>query len=81
MEAIKSFNSPYVKEVRGKGLLIGVEFKIEAGTGHDFAEKLLKLGIITKDTHKQTIRITPPLIISDEEIDAALEKLKIVLLK
>ncbi len=79
--AIKSFNSPYVKEVRGKGLLIGVEFKLEAGTGHDFADKLLKLGIITKDTHKQTIRITPPLTITDEEISIAIDKLRMVLTK
>lgn len=81
MDALKGLNSPYVKEIRGKGLLIGVEFKQEAGTGHDFAMKLLKLGIITKDTHKQTIRITPPLTISEEEISIALEKLKLVLQK
>lgn len=81
MDALKALNSPYVKEIRGKGLLIGVEFNQEAGTGHYFAEKLLKLGIITKDTHKQTIRITPPLTISDEEISIALEKIKLVLQK
>ena len=73
MDGIKSFNSPHIKEVRGKGLLIGVEFKPESGSGHDFAAKLLSQGIITKDTHKQTIRITPPLTINDDQISKALK--------
>ena len=79
MNGIKAFNSPHIKEVRGKGLLLGIEFKAESGTGHDFADKLLKNGIITKDTHKQTIRITPPLTISDDEINQSLTIMESVL--
>lgn len=80
INSLKKLNSPYVKEIRGKGLLIGVEFKPEAGTGADFAKKLLNEGIITKETHKQTIRITPPLNITDEQIDLAIEKFSHILL-
>jgi len=79
ISSLQKLNSPYVKEIRGKGLLIGVEFKPEAGTGADFAKKLLKEGIITKETHKQTIRITPPLNITEEQIELAIEKFALVL--
>lgn len=61
-----------VKEIRGRGLLIGMEFHETAGTAHDFLPALLAEGILTKDTHSQTLRFAPPLEISREEIaDAA----------
>ncbi len=79
MERLKEIKSPYIKEVRGKGLLIGVEIKKEYGTARPFCEKLAKLGILAKETHHQVIRFAPPLIIKKDEIDWALERIKKVL--
>ncbi|MEO0224573.1 MAG: ornithine--oxo-acid transaminase [candidate division WOR-3 bacterium] len=74
---LKEIRSPYVKEVRGKGLLIGVELNRPA---REFCEKLMKLGVLSKETHEYVIRFAPPLIIKKEEIDWALERIKSVLL-
>ena len=79
MNAIRSMNSPHVREVRGKGLLIGVEIKRESGVARPFCEKLMDEGILCKETHESVIRFAPPLIISREEMDFALEKVKKVL--
>ena len=80
MDEIRNMNSPYVKEVRGKGLFVGVEIKAECGLARPFCEKLMDLGILCKETHQQTIRFAPPLIITKEELTEALEKIKTVLL-
>jgi len=79
MERLNKIESPYVKEIRGKGLLIGIEIKKEYGTARPFCEKLAKLGILSKETHHQVIRLAPPLIINKEEIDWALERIEKVL--
>jgi len=70
--------SPHVKEVRGQGLFIGIEIK--GGNAMKFCQELLKLNMIVNDSHGHTIRISPPLIINDEEIDYMLERLEKVLL-
>lgn len=70
--------SAHVKEVRGKGLFIGIE--IYGGRAMDYCRQLLDLGVIVNDSHGHTIRISPPLNISDEEIDYLLERLERVLL-
>jgi ornithine--oxo-acid transaminase len=67
-----------VKEVRGKGLLIAIEFKEDA---RHIVEELMKNGILAKDTHSTTIRFAPPLIITKEEIDWALKIIEKVLVK
>jgi ornithine--oxo-acid transaminase len=73
-------NSPHVKEVRGKGLLIGVELHAQAGGARRFCEALRKHGVLAKETHTHTIRFAPPLIITREEIDWAVERVQDVLL-
>lgn len=75
-EELIKINSPYVKEIRGKGLFIGVEIKKECGEARPFCEKLMRYGVLCKETHEQTIRFAPPLIIKKEELDWALEKIK-----
>ncbi len=70
--------SPHVKEVRGKGLFIGIEVK--EGNAMYFCQKLLKLGLIVNDSHGHTIRISPPLVINDEEMDFMVEQLEKVLI-
>ena len=67
-----------VKEVRGKGLLIAIEFKENA---RQIVEELMENGILAKDTHATTIRFAPPLIITKEEIDWAVDIIEKVLVK
>ncbi len=69
--------SPHVKEVRGKGLFIGIE--VNNGNAMAFCKKLLGLGLIVNDSHGHTIRISPPLVINDREIDFLVERLEQVL--
>lgn len=78
-ESLKNIISPYVKEVRGMGLLIGVELKKSAGGARKFCEALMEKGILCKETHKHVIRFAPPLTITKEEIDWALERIESVL--
>ncbi len=70
--------SPHVKEVRGRGLFIGIEMKNK--NAMDYCKKLFDLGLIANDSHGHTIRISPPLVISDEEIEYMLERLEKVLI-
>lgn len=76
MTQLKAMAHPSIKEVRGKGLLIGVEIKKEFGTARPYCEKLMELGILAKETHDQVIRFAPPLIIQKEEIDWAVARIK-----
>ncbi|MFH0796170.1 MAG: ornithine--oxo-acid transaminase [Candidatus Omnitrophota bacterium] len=79
LQRLKSIDSPYIKEVRGKGLFIGVELKPEAGGARRFCEALMTKGILCKETHEHVIRIAPPLIITREELDWAFERIELVL--
>jgi len=79
MSRLRAMNSSHVKEIRGKGLLIGVEIKEERGKARPYCEKLMDLGILAKETHDQVIRFAPPLVISREEADWALERIARVL--
>lgn len=78
-EQLAEIASPHIREVRGKGLLIGVELKPEAGGARRFCEALQDEGILCKETHQHVIRFAPPLVITREEIDWALERIRPVL--
>jgi len=80
MEQLAEIPSKHIKEVRGKGLLIGVELKPEARGARRFCEALQHKGILAKETHEHVIRFAPPLIISKETIDWALPIIREVLL-
>jgi ornithine--oxo-acid transaminase len=79
LSGLQSIKSPYVKEVRGKGLLIGVELFPEAGGARQFCEKLMAQGLLCKETHEHVIRFAPPLVIQRREVDWALERIEPVL--
>ena len=79
MDNLKNLKSPFIKEVRGKGLLIGVELHKEAGGARRFCEQLKDKGLLCKETHEHVIRFAPPLIIKKDEIDWALDKISSVL--
>ena len=79
MEQLMEIPSPHVKDVRGKGLLIGVELKPEAGGARRFCEALQERGILAKETHEHIVRFAPPLVIDKETIDWALPSIRDVL--
>lgn len=79
MDQLSEIPSPHIKEVRGRGLLIGVELKPEAGGARRFCEALQDEGILAKETHENVIRFAPPLIIEKETLDWALPKIAKVL--
>jgi len=76
MKKLREINSPYIKEIRGRGLLIGVELDRAA---RPFCEALKELGLLCKETHGNIIRLAPPLIITQKQIDWAIKRIKKVL--
>jgi ornithine--oxo-acid transaminase len=79
MERLKTISSPHIREIRGRGLLIGLELKKEAGGARRFCEALQKENLLCKETHENVIRFAPPLVITKKEIDWAFERIKKVL--
>ncbi|MFA5161574.1 MAG: ornithine--oxo-acid transaminase [Elusimicrobiales bacterium] len=75
MQKLREIKSPHIKEVRGKGLLIGLELKAEAGGARRFCEAMMNAGLLCKETHENVIRFAPPLIITQKEIDWALKRI------
>ena len=73
MKLLKEIKNPAIKEVRGKGLLIGLELDKEAGGARQYCEALQAKGILCKETHDNIIRFAPPLIVSRDQIDWAME--------
>ena len=79
LERLRSLRSKSIKEIRGKGLWIGVELTPEAGGARRLCEALEREGLLCKETHVDTIRFAPPLVITREEIDWAMERIAKVL--
>ncbi|GIO07131.1 ornithine aminotransferase [Brevibacillus reuszeri] len=73
---LREINNPVIKEIRGRGLFIGVELTTAA---RPYCEQLKELGLLCKETHETTIRFAPPLVISKEDLDWAIERIKKVL--
>lgn len=76
LEKLRNIKSKYIKEVRGKGLLIGMELKPEAGGARRFCEALKNEGLLCKETHENVIRFAPPLTIKQKEINWAFKRIK-----
>lgn len=76
MNKLKEINNPVIKEVRGRGLFIGVELSEPA---RKYCEELKEQGLLCKETHDTVIRFAPPLVISEEELDWAIERINKVL--
>ncbi|MBN1669063.1 MAG: ornithine--oxo-acid transaminase [Anaerolineales bacterium] len=79
MECLNEINSPYIEQVRGKGLLVGVVLKPDAGGARRFCEALQARGVLAKETHEVVIRLAPPLTIVKEDLDWALQQVAAVL--
>ena len=80
MDQLSEISSEHIKEIRGKGLFIGVVLNKSAGGARRFCEALQKHGILAKETHQDIIRFAPPLVIEKETIDWALPSIRKVLL-
>jgi ornithine--oxo-acid transaminase len=78
LEKLRKVRSRHIKEVRGRGLLIGVELHSAAGGARRFCEELMKEGLLCKETHDNVIRFAPPLIIRDKDLNWALKRIKTV---
>jgi len=74
IERLRSLDHPHVGEVRGRGLWIGLELKPDVGGARGYCEALARKGLLCKETHVDTIRFAPPLIITRDELDWALER-------
>lgn len=79
LERIRNIDSPHIKEIRGLGLWAGIELHPSAGGARRFCERLQQEGILCKETHLHTIRLAPPLVITKEQLDWALDKFTKVL--
>jgi len=79
MARLREIQSPHVALYRGKGLFAGIVLKPKAGGARRFCEALKERGVLAKDTHGTVIRLAPPLVITKEELDWALERIEEVL--
>ncbi len=79
LEGLKTIDNPQIREIRGRGLMIGVELFPEAGGARPYCKRLMAEGLLCKETHEHTIRFAPPLVITREEVDWALERIRKVL--
>jgi len=79
LEQLRGIRSNVIQDVRGRGLMLAVQFHPEAGGARRYVEALRQRGLLAKDTHEHTIRFAPPLVITRAEVDWALEQIHAVL--
>jgi ornithine--oxo-acid transaminase len=76
---LERIDTGHIAAIRGRGLLIGIEFERSSGPAKGFALELLRNGVLSKDTHAQVLRLAPPLVINESEIDWLAERIRSVL--
>jgi ornithine--oxo-acid transaminase len=79
LDRLQKLGSPAIAEIRGRGLLVGIEVSAESRGARAYCDALLEHGVLTKDTHERVIRLAPPLVIERAEIDWLVEQLESVL--
>jgi ornithine--oxo-acid transaminase len=79
LAGLKQIDSPHIKEARGRGLMIALELLPEAGGARQFCYRLADRGVLCKETHENTIRFAPPLVIKKAEVEWALEQIEAVM--
>jgi len=72
MKQLAALESPHVIDIRGRGLMVGVEIRPESGTARPYCEALMEHGILAKETHEQVIRFAPPLVVKKSDLEWAL---------
>lgn len=78
LDKLKSLNYPFIREIRGKGLFIGIEISDPNITARQICIELMKKGLLSKETHETVIRLAPPLIITKEQVDDAFDIIQTV---
>jgi ornithine--oxo-acid transaminase len=73
LERLRARKLRHASEVRGKGMMIGIDIHPESGSGKDFCKRLMKRGVLCKDTRAQTVRLAPPLTIPESELESAVD--------
>jgi ornithine--oxo-acid transaminase len=76
LRELRTISSPLIRDVRGKGLWVGVDFDPARIRARTIAERLLDRGILTKETHHTVIRLAPPLVITRAELDSAIAEFR-----
>jgi len=79
MQQLNKIKSPLIRDLRGRGLFIGMEIDEQYASARTVCEELMKLGILSKETHETVVRFAPPLIITRQQIDEAILAIKLVL--
>jgi ornithine--oxo-acid transaminase len=79
LEKLHGLDSPLIRDIRGRGLFAGIEIDPKLGTARGICELLLDRGLLSKETHETVVRLAPPLVISREEIDWAIDQIGEVL--
>jgi ornithine--oxo-acid transaminase len=78
-ERLRAIKTDKVKDIRGRGLWVGIEFHPQAGPAKNYCSRLAEEGMLCKDTHEQTMRLAPPLCITKDELDWAIERIERVI--
>lgn len=73
MQRLKKIKSPLIDEVRGRGLLVGVSINSRYHSARDLCMRLMKKGVLSKETHKTVIRLAPPLLVTKEQLDTVID--------
>jgi len=79
LEGLRQIDNSLIKEVRGRGLMLAVEFDPAAGGARPYCERLQQAGILCKETHDHIIRFAPPLVITRDDVDWAVEQISAIL--
>ncbi|HSN16932.1 MAG TPA: ornithine--oxo-acid transaminase [Gammaproteobacteria bacterium] len=79
MQKLAALKSPLIKSLRGKGLFVGIEIDSKQGRAREVCERLMAHGILSKETHETVVRLAPPLVITREQIDWAVDRIALVL--
>jgi ornithine--oxo-acid transaminase len=72
MAQLRALGAPHVQELRGRGLMRGVQLQHKSGPARPFCEGLMKHGILAKETHEQVVRFAPPLVVEKVDLEWAL---------
>ena len=79
MEKLSSLKSPLIKSLRGRGLFVGIEIDPKQARAREVCERLMAQGILSKETHETVVRLAPPLVVTREQLDWAVERIGLVL--
>ena len=79
LEQLATIESPLIADLRGRGLFIGMEINPEFASARTICEALMERGLLSKETHETVVRLAPPLVISKEEIDWAVQQIREVI--